>query len=114
MSPGRGVCWQWRTNYHDCGFEQGIVAVGEPVSINSSGTVAFLASEASDIEGIFTGNGGPITTLYDNSTGSPFFTFGSPAINDHGIVAFAAWNKNTGGLAGIFAGTGAPTSRGSR
>ena len=20
---GRSVCWQWRANYHDCGFEQG-------------------------------------------------------------------------------------------
>jgi hypothetical protein len=89
---------------------KGIVSIGEPVSINNSGTVAFFGSEASGIGGLFAGNGGPITTLYDNSPGSPFSTFGSPAINDHGIVAFAAVIKNnTGGLAGIFTGMGAPT-----
>jgi hypothetical protein len=85
----------------------GIIALGEPVSINNSGTVAFLASEASPLgfEGLFIGNGGPITTLYDNS--GSFLGFGSPAINDHGTVAFHAGIRGGGG--GIFTGTGAPT-----
>jgi len=55
-------------------------------------------------EGIYTGSGGTLTTIA--STIGPFFTdlYGSPDINDHGIVAFSAMLD--GGLQGIFTGDG--------
>ena len=61
-------------------------------SINESGTVAFQANEEPTPDnglpqGVFTGNGGRLTTVADSLTG-PFGFFTSPAsINDEGQVA---------------------------
>jgi hypothetical protein len=79
-----------------------------PASINDSGTVAFgmrpldqfdnLISLQKDI--IFTSHGGSLTTIVDTS--GPFKSFGNPAINNTGTVAFLA-SLDTGG-SGIFTG----------
>jgi hypothetical protein len=62
-----------------------------PPSINNSGTVAFQAVEAQSgvAEGVFTGRGGPVTTVADDQTG-PFSFFAEASINDKGEVAFVA------------------------
>src|SRR4051794_23965646 len=60
-------------------------------SINNMGTVAFLASSpTSGLPGIFTGGGGPITTIVTvSSPNSQFQGLGDlPSINDGGTVAF--------------------------
>ena len=72
------------------------------VSLNSGGTVAFLATLDGGGGGIFSGGGGPTAPI---ATTGPMFTgFGAPAINDAGAVAFLA-NLPAGGL-GIFSGNG--------
>jgi hypothetical protein len=64
-------------------------------TINEDGTVAFQANGAPTPtnglpQGVFTGNGGLLTTVADSLTG-PFGFFTSPAsINNRGEVAFAA------------------------
>jgi hypothetical protein len=64
-------------------------------AINNDGTVVFQALETptpqnDSPEGVFTGRGGPVTTVADSLTG-PFGFFNSaPAINDAGEVAFLA------------------------
>jgi hypothetical protein len=69
--------------------------------INAKGTVVFYAGVSSGGVGIFTGKGGPLTTIVDSS--GPFEGFSvRPSINDKGIVAFVA-SLRTGGL-GIFTG----------
>jgi hypothetical protein len=65
-----------------------------PPAINNSGTVAFQAVEAptpqnNGPEGVFTGRGGPVTTVADSLTG-PFSFFAEASINDNGDVAFVA------------------------
>ena len=84
-----------------------------PSSLNASGTLAFPARHTPlvDREGIFTGSGGPITTIADTS--GPFF-FGpngdpSLSLNDNGTVAFGAANPDTGEQ-GIFTGSGGATT----
>jgi hypothetical protein len=71
-----------------------LTGLGTP-SINNAGTVAFQAVEAptpqnNGPEGVFTGSGGPVTTVADSLTGP--FGFFSPevSINDEGEVAFGA------------------------
>jgi hypothetical protein len=80
------------------------------IALNSSGTVAFFAQldeSTMFTQGIFTGSGGPITTLYD--TRGPFGVFiGAPSLNDLGTVAFSAL-LDAGG-SGIFTGSGGPTT----
>jgi len=79
-------------------------------SFNDSGTVAFAALGREIHTGIFTGSGGPITTLYDES--GPFNDLffltqtGTPSLNDNGTVAFVA-GLDVGGE-GIFTGSGRP------
>ena len=54
-------------------------------AINSSGTVAFHAALESGAIGVFTGNGGPITTIGIAQTPGGI----GPSINDSGMVAFS-------------------------
>ena len=66
------------------------LAGGDP-SLNNLGRVAFQGSTFvgdEQVLGIFTGRGGPITTVAD-STG-PYASFREPSLNDLGDVAFTA------------------------
>jgi len=78
----------------------GKIFMGSP-SINANGTVAFfsLRSERGAPAGIFTGNGGPLTTLL-NSSPTGFTGFGNVAINDSGTVVFRGILP--GGNEGVF------------
>jgi hypothetical protein len=84
--------------------------LGSP-SINNSGTVAFFAYVRDSIvdhprPGVFTGNGGPVTTIADSRDSDIFSSFFSePSINDNGIVAFVGILKPRGEW-GIFASNG--------
>ncbi len=76
-------------------------------AINNAGTVAFGAFPNFDDflggnggGGIFTNSGGATTLIADNT--GPFATFGPPAINDSGTVAFQATLDAEG--VGIFTG----------
>jgi hypothetical protein len=90
-------------------------SVFSPASINDSGTVAFgmrrldqfdnLISLQNDI--IFTNNGGSSTTIADTS--GSFKSFGNPAINNAGTVAFFG-TLDTGG-SGIFTGADPITNK---
>jgi hypothetical protein len=75
-------------------------------SINNAGTVAFQGTIIGGREGIFSGSGGPLTTIA--GTNGPVVVRGfsfAPRINDTGTVAFvASLNNNTG----IFTGSGGP------
>jgi hypothetical protein len=81
------------------------------LSLNNHGTVAFAGgkvggeSEVGD-QGVFTGAGGPITTVIDNS--GTFDNFRSPSINDNGIVAF--YGEYDGPEEGIFTSNGGPVT----
>jgi hypothetical protein len=64
-------------------------------AINNSGTVAFQANEAPTPQngapqGVFTGRGGPVTTVADSLTGPFGFFVSEVSINDKGEVAFVA------------------------
>lgn len=80
--------------------------LGQFVSINDAGTVAFTAGLAAGGVGFFTGAGGPITTIADSSGPISTFTGGVAVINDAGTVAFFATLDT--GVRGIFAGDGGP------
>ena len=75
-----------------------------PSTISSDGTVVFVGQN--DVgRGVFTGRGGPTTTIADSS--GPFSDFvGFPTINAGGTVAFHA-ALDAGGT-GIFTGSGGP------
>ena len=80
-------------------------------SINNAGTVAFLGSAApSGGPGLFAGRGGAVITVYGSHPSSPFFTFGAPAINENGTLAFFAGVRGTPEWEGIFTGDGGPTT----
>lgn len=75
------------------------------VDINNHGTVAFSGTvNSSGATGIFTGSGGPLTTIAD-TTGAfgPLTSVITPTINDAGTVAFSA---SMGGSNVIFTGNG--------
>jgi hypothetical protein len=79
------------------GFSQTIDAP----ALNDLGTVAFTIDVAGPVGGgIFTGNGGPLTTIV---TTVPLFPSGHPSLNDAGTVAF----RDAAGQ-GVFAGSGGP------
>jgi hypothetical protein len=60
--------------------------------INGSGQVVFHGIRQDGSEGIFAGNGGPLTTIADTS--GPFASFSdAPAINDGGAILFQATLK---------------------
>jgi hypothetical protein len=74
-------------------------------AINDSGAVAFYSPLDSGAEGIFVGDGGPLTTVVLSGPTTPFYTLGlgeHVAINNQGTVAFFAglWD----GRRGIFTG----------
>lgn len=58
-------------------------------SINDQGEVAFNADLKTGGKGIFTGNGGALTTIVDTSSG-PFTKFSVPSLNNNDQVAFDA------------------------
>jgi hypothetical protein len=62
--------------------------------------VAFQAQRGTGERGVFTGAGGPISTIADSS--GPLASFGDPSINNAGTVAFFA-TLDAGGQ-GIFTG----------
>ncbi len=74
-----------------------LTSFGAP-SINNRGTVAFWACQdaqqpscprhSDNLQGIFLGNGGPLTTLVDSR--GPYRTLGNPVINNNRTVGFAA------------------------
>lgn len=74
-------------------------------SINDSGRVAFTAArqrlEGNAFIGLFTGNGGSLTTI---ATSSPFSSLGFVSMNDSGKVAFNGRQSIIGN--GIFTGSG--------
>jgi hypothetical protein len=78
-------------------------------SINNAGLVTFLGGTAAVPYGLFAGRDGTYFTLYDSRPPSPFFSFGGPAINESGTVAFLAGVRETPSWAGIFTGNGGPT-----
>jgi len=78
-------------------------------SINAGGVVAFEGLLRTGVEGIFTGNGGTLTTIATNAPTSPIAQFGpgffaGPSINADGTVAFSAVLKGEG--FGIFSSNG--------
>ncbi len=74
-------------------------------SLNAVGTVAFHANLDNGRQGIFTGSGGPVTTVF---TTLPFPDgLGYPSINAAGTVAFVA-DQRTGPGERILAGNGGP------
>jgi len=75
--------------------------IGGAPAINNAGTVAFLAILGGSA-GVFTGNGGPLTTISTGIGGINIF----PSINDTGTVAFTATFLS--GVSGIFVGSGGP------
>lgn len=69
----------------------GVFPWGAP-SVNNNGTVAFSATldvGIPQLRSVFTGAGGPVTTVADFNGPFSDFRF-SPAINDAGVVAFGA------------------------
>jgi hypothetical protein len=70
------------------------------LSVNNSGTVAFLTGVNQGAAGIFTGNGGSLNTIVTNN--STFPALREPAINDSGMVVFTAQLNPSG--SGIFTG----------
>lgn len=82
------------------------IGVGSP-SINAAGTVAFesIRSDLGTPSSVFTGNGGPLTTIVTTSR-TGFGAFGNVAINDAGKIVFSAGLSN--GVQGIFTTPGTP------
>ena len=58
-------------------------------SLNNAGQVAFRARLGGSDQGIFVGNGGPVTTIADTS--GTFEVFRDPSINAVGQVGFRAF-----------------------
>jgi hypothetical protein len=89
----------------------GIPAGYQGPSINSSGTVAFIGNNPGGTLGVYTGNGGALTTIAtlssSTSSGQTFQSLGnggSPHINDSGVVGFTGILNNDG--QGIYTGNG--------
>lgn len=80
------------------------IGVGAP-SINAAGLVAFqsLRSEPGLPASVFTGNGGPLTTVFSTSP-TGFRSFGNVSINNAGTLVFSA--TLTTGVQGVFKGRG--------
>jgi hypothetical protein len=71
-------------------------------TINDAGTVAFAAQRRGGGQGVYTGDGGAVTTLYDSAGDFQFFS--APTINAAGRAAFYAALDS--GARGIFSGDG--------
>ncbi len=87
------------TGYTFATISDQVVFLGPAASINDSGTVAFAAVLDAGQLGVFTGDGGALTIVADNT--SQFSGFLSPSINDQGAVAFKA--DLAAGGSGVFA-----------
>lgn len=74
-------------------------------TVNASGLLAFNATLDTFTSGIFTGSGGPSTTIATTADGFTVFP-APPMINDSGAVAFIGWKPD--GSKGIFIGDGGP------
>ena len=84
------------------------IGFGATPSINNSGAVAFSGALVGEsFAGIYVGNGGPTTTILDNSYNLGATTQ-APSINDAGAVAFVAQALASSELGGIFVGSGGP------
>jgi hypothetical protein len=89
----------------------GFGSVGSP-QLSSNGSVAFYGYKYSNY-GIYTGNGGTLTTIADRLTlmpevNSQFAGFGNPSINGDRVV-FSGYGPGNGSTVyGIFAGSGGP------
>src|SRR5262245_59247215 len=99
------------TKIADCSDDSITVPDSGGVSINAQGAVAFIGNLNAGGQGVFTGNGGPLTTIVDTNQGfgsfGPFANFGGQvSINDNGTVAF--FGQFQAGGAGIFSGRGGP------
>ena len=70
--------------------------------LNNNGTVAFTGILDNGDEGVFTGHGGPLTTIAISS----FNDFNPPTINNRGQVAFMLREDNSGAGIGVFVGDG--------
>jgi hypothetical protein len=84
------------------------IAFGQFPALNNNGTVAFQGIQGvfgPSLPGIFTGNGGPITTIASTAN-APFTAFGPASINDAGSVAFKGFRQAGG--EGIYTGSGGP------
>lgn len=73
-------------------------------AMNASGQVAFYANLTGGGSGVFSGNGGGLTTIADTNTAPPSPGTGTlsgfsqlPGINNAGVVGFAAQSPATGG-----------------
>jgi hypothetical protein len=110
IEGGGGMFTASRRGVTAIGPPGALIATGLRPSINNAGTVAFLGSPASFGVGLFAGRGDTLLTLYESRPPSPFFTFGSPAINENGTVAFLAGVRGTPTWSGIFTGDGGPTT----
>ncbi|MGH7535232.1 MAG: hypothetical protein ACREMG_06570, partial [Gemmatimonadales bacterium] len=75
-----------------------------PPAINPAGTVVFTADRAAGGQGIFTGSGGPLTTIAQS--GGPFLSVGGNTINADGTVV--VWVTLAAGGDAIFTGNGGP------
>lgn len=74
-------------------------------AINSSGLVAFERTNGLNFStGIYTGTGGPLTTIASSATAGLAGVVTHPSINDSGVVAFKA--DKTNGDQGIYKGSG--------
>lgn len=90
-----GALAQTRYAFTNIADDTGAFTRFEAPVLNSHGIVAFRADLDSGRSGIFTGSGGPITTIADSN--GPYFNFGTlPSINDSGTVAFFAWGGASG------------------
>ncbi len=87
---------------------EGFSEIDHTPAINSSGTVAFwgrTGSIPSNVDGIYTGNGGPFTLLSVSTHALlGLYITCQPDMNDSGTVAFVAWNS-AGGIS-IYTGDG--------
>jgi len=86
----------------------GSFAVFDP-SLNNLGRVAFTGFRFVDdtqVQGVFTSRGGPVTTIADSR--GPFASFGEPSFNDLGQIVFAAdldeFGPNGLPIQGVFTG----------
>jgi len=74
----------------------------DELDMNDSGTLVFLAQTDTGPYGVYTGNGGSVTTIADDS--GLMMGFSNPAINNHGQVAFMAKFDGDISREGIFVG----------
>lgn len=73
--------------------------------INASGLVAFERTNGvSFTSGVYTGTGGPVTTIAGSATPGLSGIITHPSINDAGVVAFKAYRPD--GTGGIYKGSG--------